>query len=371
MKIVFCMASKEAAANLNPLQAGEIRPQKVYVAVTQTMLSQGNHLISEIKMTGLVAEKMTLEHENSLRELVRQFEAWIESHIDDDILVNLTGGTKLMALAAYQVFSSWGFRCFYQEVGPGDIIWLDDEHRTSDHIAKMSLERYLKAYEFTIVEKQRHEDIPKHYKSYALLLLEQLSKQYDKTSSLISKLNAHAAKPELPPSELSKIRFQQEEEAFLVHLSHETHIFELSGKGIKWQSEADRVLIAGGWLEVLCADLLRSDNIRDICMSVEIAKSTQRLHAKTYQEIDVMAMQQQKLLVVECKTVNWKNAADASQAIYKLSALSDIGGLNTAAIFVSLYKLPDAAKTRAAEHAIRVIDGKDLLGLKSHLLKPY
>lgn len=365
------MASKQAAANLNPLQAGEIRPQKVYVAVTQAMLSEGNHLISEIKMTGLVAEKMALEHENSLRELARQFEAWIESHIDDDILVNLTGGTKLMALAAYQVFSGYGFRCFYQEFETGEIIWLDDEHRTNDHIAKMSLERYLKGYQFDIIKKQKLADIPQHHKSYALLLLEQLSKHYEKTSSLMSKLNAHAAKPALPVSDLKRIVFEQEEEAFLTHLSRETQVFELSGQGIKWHNEADRVLIAGGWLEVLCADLLRSENIRDIFMSVEIAKSTQRIHAKTYQEIDVMAMQQQKLLVVECKTVNWKNASDASQAIYKLSSLSDIGGLNTTAIFVSLYKLPDAAKTRAAEHAIRVIDGKDLLGLKSYLLKAH
>lgn len=365
------MASKQAAANLSPLQAQEIKPTKVVVATTHAMLQAGENLIDEIKITGMLAERITIERENSLRELIKQFEAWLEAHIDAEILVNLTGGTKLMALAAYQVFSGYGYRCFYQDIDSGEIVWLDDEHRTSDHIAKIGLERYLKGYQFEVIKKQKLAAIPQPFKLYATLLNTQLAKQFDKTCKLISKLNAHAAKPPLAPAELSKIVFEQEDEAFLEHLSRETEVFTLSGKSIKWHDEQARVLIAGGWLEVLCADLLRSDNIRDIYTSVEIAKSTQRSNAKTYQEIDVMAMQFQKLLVVECKTVNWKSATDASQAIYKLSALSDIGGLNTSAVFVSLYTLPQAAKTRAAEHGIRVIDGKEIIGLKSHILKAH
>jgi hypothetical protein len=73
--------------------------------------------------------------------------------------------------------------------------------------------------------------------------------------------------------------------------------------------------------------------------------------------------------IIECKTVNWKNATQASEAIYKLSALRDIGGLNTKAVFVSLYDLPDAAKTRAAEHNIQVVAGQNsIVQLKQRLL---
>ena len=152
-------------------------------------------------------------------------------------------------------------------------------------------------------------------------------------------------------------------------MSYETDLFELTAKSIEWQTQQDRAFIAGGWLEYLTASLLVAENIRDISLSVEIAKSTQRVHAKTHQEIDVMAMQQQQLLIIECKTVNWKNATQASEAIYKLSALRDIGGLNTKAVFVSLYDLPDAAKTRAAEHNIQVVAGQNaIVQLKQRLL---
>jgi hypothetical protein len=59
----------------------------------------------------------------------------------------------------------------------------------------------------------------------------------------------------------------------LTHLSYETDLFALNAKTIKWQNEQDRAFIAGGWLEYLTASLLVAENIRDISLSVEIAKA--------------------------------------------------------------------------------------------------
>ena len=267
-------------------------------------------------------------------------EVWLLQHQDDEIVVNLTGGTKLMSIAAYQIFSGYGFRCFYQNLNPNQLIWLDDESIISDIGTKISLERYLKSYQFDVVKKQKLNEVHQSYKKYTKLIYQELSKagRWQQTCQLISKLNAHTAKPQL--SDLKNFTLDYDEESFLTHLSYETDLFELTAKSIEWQTEQDRAFIAGGWLEYLTASLLVAENIRDISLSVEIAKSTQRVHAKTHQEIDVMAMQQQQLLIIECKTVNWKNATQASEAIYKLSALRDIGGLNTKAVFVSLYDLP-------------------------------
>lgn len=75
------------------------------------------------------------------------------------------------------------------------------------------------------------------------------------------------------------------------------------------------------------------------------------------------------MLLIECKAKNWHgNTSEAFEAIYKLGSLSDIGGLNTMAVFVSLYNLTDAAKTRAAENGVRVISGQsDFQALKAKL----
>lgn len=371
MKILLCLASKQVAANLISLK--EIKADKVLVAVTQEMQNEGESLIQQIKQDSFPVEKIDLHTESSLKILTQQFEKLIEKYIDDELVVNVTGGNKLMSIAAYQTFSGYGFRCFYQNLKPNQLIWLDDETTISGIGSKISLERYLKSYQFDVVKKQKLHEVDVNYKKYAQELYKELCKagRYQQTCQLISKLNAHASEKKLP--NLKDFLLTNNDEAFLSHLSYETNLFKLKGNSIEWQTEQDRAFIAGGWIEYLTASLLTNEKYRDISLSVEIAKSTQRTNAKTFQEIDVMAMQQQQLFMVECKTINWKSAKNpstyASEAIYKLSALGDIGGLNTKAVFVSLYDLPDAAKTRAAEHNIHVIAGQSaILQLKQRLL---
>ncbi|MFW1746477.1 Card1-like endonuclease domain-containing protein [Acinetobacter guillouiae] len=370
MKIVFCTTSRQSAANLQPLQSTEIRPDLVLVASTESFDKEGSHLIQEVKAMGLNAKGIKIENETSVKQLSQQFERIVETYFDSELIVNLTGGTKLMALAAYQVFSGYGYRCFYQEFSTGEIIWLDDETRISNHQQTMKLERYLKAYQFDVVQKQKLSDIPKNYQSYIALITQYLNKSYEKNISFISKLNAYASEKKLPKEELQKIQFDYEEEAFLEYLSKETQVFKLKNNTLYFEYQEDQKFVAGAWFEVLTAQALKQvEQIRDLSLSVQIVKSTQRNTAKTYQELDVMAMLLQKLILIECKTVNWKNATSASEAIYKLTALSQIGGLNTQSCFVSLYDLPASAKTRAAENNIYVISGKNILQLTQQLKK--
>lgn len=372
MKILLCAATGQNPVNILPLESEQIKPDLIYVAITQGMNQQGESLIAELKSTGKKVERLNIENENSLQALTKQYESWLLDHQDDEIIVNLTGGTKLMSIAAYQLFSNYGFRCFYQNLNPNQIVWLDDESIISNIGEKIGLERYLKQYQFETIKKQKLADVEKSYKDYVDILFYELCKigRYGEICSLISKINAHTAKPKI--ADLKNFYLNYNEEAFVQHLSHETGLFKLKGQTIEWETEQDRAFLAGGWLEVLTAELLKGGDFRDIHLSVEIAKSTQRIKAKTFQEIDVMAMQQQKLVMIECKTVNWKSEKNpttkASDAIYKLSALGDIGGLNTKPIFVSLYDLPDAAKTRAAEHGIHIVAGQnDIINLKQKL----
>lgn len=367
------MASKQIAANLTPLQVSQIRPDLVLIGITHTMQNEGDHLIREIKDTGISAQKITLDNESSLQQLQQQFEQIVEQYFEKaDLLINLTGGTKIMALAAYQVFASYGFRCFYQDHQSNEIVWLDDESRISEHQNKMGLVRYLKAYQFNVAKKQKLEEISQEHRTYVSLIIDYLNKNFDKNVALVSKLNAFASQKPLSSSYLDTIKFTPEEDAFIRHLLHETQLFKWQGKKLVFTCKEDQQLVSGAWFEIYTADMLKKvKNIRELSLSVEISKSTQRLTAKTCQEMDVMAMYLEKLVLVECKTVNWENktATEASGAIYKLSALSNIGGLNTLACFVSLYDLPDAAKTRVAENNIQVICAKNILQMTQHFKK--
>lgn len=372
MKIVLCMATGQNAVNILPLESDNIRPTLVCVGITAGMRQQGLDLITQLKSSGYKTEMLELQDENSLQVLTQDFEAWLEAHIDDEILVNLTGGNKLMALAAYQVFSGYGFRCFYQIYQTNQLVWLDDESRESNIGHKISLERYLAQYQFRLTDKQLVQQVPDQHQLYSELLMDYLKRNFERGCQLVSKLNGMAAQ-QVDPSKRTAIRQQlgQEDIAFIEHLAHETGLFKLAADGLRFANLADQAIVAGGWLEVLVGQTLKTQvKSRDLSLNVVFEKSTARVGAASKNEMDVMAMIGATLHLVECKTINWdsKNAKTKPEdSIYKLAALSDIGGLNTRALFVSLYDVNPAVKTRAAENGIELICGRELLGLAAHL----
>lgn len=366
MKILFCMASGQPAANINSI--GEVSPDLAVIATTKIMQDNANSLMAHFHSVGVKAHILMIDNESSLKALNEQYEQWLENHFDDDIVVNITGGTKLMSIAAYSIFGSYGFRCFYQDNESKHIIWLDNESIVSNIGHKLPLMLYLQSYQFTIDNKIELNQIPKVYKDFSRLLHEKLSlpSQYEDVARLITKINAQTAKHKSNQDKISRFSFDVHEQKILAQLRDEFGLFDINGSMLT-NFENDRAFLNGGWLEVLVTDYLRGTDFRDICQSVEISKSTQRQNTQTRQEIDVMAMKKDKLYIFECKTVKWKKASDASEAIYKLRALGDIGGLNTQPVFVSLYDLPSAAKTRAAEMGIYLICGQGINQLKSQL----
>lgn len=371
MKIVFCMGTGHNTVNTMPLESDNIRPDLVCVGISQGKREQGLDLINQLKSTGFKTETLNIENENSLSALTHTFETWLESHFDDEILVNLTGGNKLMTLAAYQVFNGYGFRCFYQIHPSNELIWLDNESKESNIGHKISLERYLAQYQFKIQSRQPIQQVAEAAQKYSHLIFEDLKRNYDKSCLFISKLNGLAAEKIDAQKRLEfRKSLTQEEVGFIEHLAHETGLFRLDHSGLVFSDAENRSIVAGGWLEILVGESLKEvSKTRDLCLNAVFEKSTARLGSASKNEMDVMTMIGPVLYLAECKTVRWegKTNASADQSIYKLSALSDIGGLNTRAAFVSLYDIKSADKTRAAENNILLIAGKELLGLKSHL----
>lgn len=362
------MASKQTAQNINPLS--EIRPNKIVVIITNDFKEPADELMKEMQSSGFQTEPFYVQNESSLKSLNEQFakllEEFFEKYPDDEMIANITGGTKLMGISLYQVFDSNGFRSFYCDKDQSKMIWLDDETAVSNIGSKIGLKQYLKIHQYKITNKTTLAELPKSYKDYANILYQELCKagKYEQTCNLIGKI--HALTQDKP---FDNTNFSENESLFLYHLEKETGLFSVkNGKIIPNDKEVQK-LMNGGWFEIVVANALNRDIYRDIHCGIHFEKSTQRKNNSTLQELDVMAMRDDKLLIVECKAKNWQGkTAEASEAIYKLVALSGIGGLNTLPIFVSLRDVPPSAKTRAAEMGIQVIAGQSgILELKSKL----
>lgn len=365
MKILFCIASKQTAQNINPLLT--INPDKVIVAITNEMKEYSQALLDEIKTSGFRVETVYIENESSLKALNEQFSKLVEDNIDDELIANITGGTKLMSMSLYQLFTNWGFRSFYCDFASSQLIWLDDESAISNIGSKIGLKQYLRVHQFQIKNHLSLASIGKAQKDYANVLYRKLCtpNRYEATCQMIGKIHAHTTQNSLA---LNNFSFKNDELVIIKELQ-KTGLFYLDNGIIICDNADNKKFMNGAWLEFLVADRLRGDNHRDISLSVEISKSTKRAGSETRQEIDVMAMRDDKLVIIECKAKKWDTATQqASEAIYKLKALSGLGGLNTLPIFVSLRDIPRSAKTRASEMGIQVIAGQaDILALKSKL----
>lgn len=382
-RIMLIIATGQNAANIQPLSEASLKPDAVCVAVTQTMMPQFNDLKNQIIHLGIrVEEPLLLTNELDTAQLEQTFSQWLlEKHTDNEVLVNLAGGLKTITIAAYKVFSALGAKIFYTHFD-GQIIWVDSPLDTSLRIKpNISLAAYLKIYQYEITKKQNLANVAKEHKQYAQGLANYLRHNFNARCSAISHLN-WLAKPIIDSINKSERTHSKNQPALYIEnpksnsqldelyqaIPYIEEIFSISSKRLSFSSVESAKIVSGAWLDILVAETLRQLpelNFRDICINVSFSKSTQRQGRVTFNELDVMALYGTNLLIAECKTINWDNNKDASplESIYKLAALADIGGLNTQALFVSLYELADNAKTRAAENNIIVIDGKKLLDL--------
>lgn len=285
MKILFCMATGNNAVNINPL--AEINPEKVLVLITQSMQESAKTLLDEIKSSGFKAEAVRIDNESSLKSLNEQFSTLIEDNIDDELIANITGGTKLMSMSLYQLFSSWGFRSFYCDKDQSKLIWLDDESVISNIGSKIGLKQYLRVHQAQIKNNLTLVSIDKSQKNYANALYQELCSpaRYEMICQMIGKIHAHTAQNSLA---LNNFSFKNDELAIVKELQ-KTGLFHLDNGVIICNNTDNKKFMNGAWLEFLVADRLRGNNCRDIMLSVETIQSTKRVGSETRQYILAMA----------------------------------------------------------------------------------
>lgn len=392
--VMLMIATGQNVANLLPLSDPSLKPDCVCIAVTAQMEQQGKHedLKKQIQALGICVEGyLTIKNELNIESLEREFSDWLlEHHADDQVAVNVCGGLKTMTIAAYKVFSSLGARIFYVH-HDGSIIWLDQPVENNFKLnPNIKLAGYLKTYRYEITSRKTLADISLKHKEYVRELYDYMHRHFDSFRNSISHLNymsmpiirecnnyerSLAQNPKRQPHEpslsTSNSRANSNLDDMLLALQYAGDLLRLTSKALTFTDiEAAKIAGGGAWLDVMVADKLSAiTGVREVSTSVYFEKSTQRIGTAARNEMDVMALAGTQLLIVECKTVNWHGDADTSplEAIYKLSALADIGGLNTKALLVSLYDLPDSAMTRARENGIEVIAGRRLLELPSLL----
>lgn len=362
----ICLVSDQPLANLLPLLDEDLRPETVYLIISPSMLKQGRIMAAFIRNLGCTVVESYLP-EYSMEVLQNQIEEILTSNKDNKVALNSTGGTKLMALAAFEVVWSRDQSVFYVDT-QNECIWhLTEPAQRYPLKDVMRVKSYLRAYGYT-VEENNPVSIQPTWREAARTLVE----QGDSLRDGMKKINYHAEAcrkdlyTTLPTRVALNMSVRQVADIFA-----QAGLISVDAQGrMLFPDQTALEMVKGGWLEIYTQDvvqqLVKEHKIHD-AMAGAVVKSMNG----TRNELDVVFCARNRLFLLECKSRNMSAIrVRVDETIYKLESLKHLlGGTFGRAMLVSYYPLEEADKQRCQAANLEFVAGNALKDLKSRLCK--
>jgi hypothetical protein len=346
----------------------EIKPGNAILLVSEKMKSRADTLENVLRMAEVMTERIALDDEHDFARLEDALLDIAAKREGERIALNVTGGTKLMALAAQSVATTAGWQVFYVDIDTDEVITLGKPAQRKKLSATLGLSHYLRSYGYKSEKEIGHAALsPQHHE-----LLQTLVTQVGSLEQALGQLNWLAQEAEDRHRLDIKLSPQQMDSRGLDALSRqfeEAGVLHMQADTLNFCSESDRAFAKGGWLEryvfkTVCA--VRKDiGIRDQAVNLVVVDD-----AGVKNELDVAFMSRNRLFVIECKTARMdnENSTKANDTLFKLSEVSRrVGGIGTRGLLASYRPLGNAEKRLAKALGIELVCGVDLARLDERL----
>ncbi len=363
------LVSAQAAPNLLPALDPALKPQAVVLLVTQKMQRQADTLQAVLTESGIKTSRLALADEHDFASMELRLQDIASLHDGADIALNLTGGTKLMALAAQSVADAYGWKMFYVDLDTDEVIWLGKGAAPRQKLtAYLRLTHYLRGYGYTpLAGVERPQPSAKH-----TALLESLISQMGSITQPLGQLNYLAQQAEDRRSLATKLTPQQQDSRgldYLLGLFEQAGALQVSGDLVQFSNTADLRFVKGGWLEhhvyrtvtALHGELTLRDKAANLAVTDPSGLKN---------EMDVAFMARNRLYVIECKTARMDNELHpkANDTLFKLSEICRrVGGLGTRGMLASYRPVRDSERKLAAALNIELVCGPDLQRLRERV----
>ncbi|MEN9905330.1 MAG: hypothetical protein RLZZ555_1895 [Pseudomonadota bacterium] len=369
MTTQIMLVSAQAAPNLLPALDPALKPRQAVLVVTQKMQARADALQKVLQEAGVKVSRVPLADERNFSLLESALMDVAAAQDDGDIALNLTGGTKLMALAAQSVASAAGWRTFYVDVDTDEVIWIGHQAPAPQPLGQqLRLSHYLRSYGYTPEGGvDRPAPSARHNALLATLIL-----QIGSLEQPLGQLNFLAQQAQDRRS-LSVRRPDQQAapglDALLQHFQ-QAGCLKVMADTIQFASEAELDFVKGGWLEhhvfrtvsALHADL----GVRDHAANLGVIDSS-----GVRNEMDVAFMARNRLWVIECKTARMDSPQQpkANDTLFKLAEVCRrVGGIGTHGLLVSYRAVRPAEKRLAQALNIELVCGPELTRLREKLI---
>lgn len=367
--VQVCIVSGEAAPNLLPIAC--YQPQEVILLVSDQMQEQAAQLSVSIleSLPATNIKRIWLEAPNDTNRTTQTILKVLKSLVDVKAVVNATGGTKLMSIAAFRAAAAADVPVFYvnQQDNAITIFPAGDISRGAalpTVQTKIEMRHYLEAYGYQSEDYSAPAEALTEAECELVCELVTGNAAMHKAVSTLNGLAVEAAKQELRTAGFGDTKRSlnstnlREFDRLVRNFSDAGYLSEHDDE-LEFPDEASRFFVAGGWLEHYVGTCLRQKGLQP-WLNLKVRKQAQN-------EIDAAFFHNNKFYVVECKTSSMKDKTAVRQIAYKLESLRKIGGSNTQLILVSYQKLDDEQKKVARQSGIKVICGRQLTQLKAKL----
>lgn len=385
INIQLCIITGQTLANFIPIL--QIKPDQVYLLTSDNMKAKAQAFKKLLMDSAGYQENQITTAEGLPDHNLEAIEDWglhllgqiEEKYPDAKIQLNATGGNKLMTLGLVQgaAAASDTIEVFYTDTEHHLLEWLNPRNRTADTLEnQLTVDSYLLANGKT--PRKAASDDP-HWLEAAeqrKATTKWLAKECKSLGSFFSTMNhtLHEVNAEnaalriqqpfyfsqpVTSSTWKKALFQLQESGLLI-------ISDTNSSQFRLTSTSAAVYLRGGWIEEYVWHCLKDARVQDCKSGMEF---TETAHNKNNvrNELDAVAVHQNRLLVVECKTRNYKgDEQKISDAFYKLESLGrGAGGLFGQKWFVTARELGRGEAeardlARAKSNSIEVI-GPDRL----------
>jgi hypothetical protein len=379
--IHLCLIDDTVTANITPVLDPNFRPQEVILLHSPAKSYQTDCLEAVLKPTGVTVSRWTIQDPRDIEHLRDRILELLIARETEDIALNVSGGTRLMSIAAYEIFTEFNKPVFYVHPQTDDVIWMHRRDLPIVNVAdRIKLPAFLRAHGAEVSQQRPASGIPPHLRRLTQELIsstETWSKPLTALNWLAQQAETNLQSPYLTESQ----RNWRELNALIQRLATEGLLTYQDGY-LHFPDENARFFVNGGWLEDYTYSLIFGlrkalPKIQDIGHSIEIIRDSTGKAVKN--ELDVAFLYNNHLYIIECKTKRFLTSPETRLAdfdtpgadvLYKLDTLKGIlGGVHTQVMLVSYHSLSTWDKQRAQDLQIATCTSQQLVNLTEALTR--
>lgn len=367
-----CLVSRQLLPNLLPLLDPDTRPRTVVLLVSPDMEREHELVTTICRRLGLGVQSRNVaayDFNNVAETLVDL----LVNNGERSLALNVTGGTKIMALGAFEACRGNAAEIFYIDTQNDRRITLLPKAENAPLPDVLHVRACLEAFGYS--EQSRGEpEVAREHRELTADLLRNLNR----LEAPLRVLNYYATlASESLVADVHGEHLQWTEFNELLQRFRQADCLDLDAKGrIVFADDSRREFVNGGWLEKhvlgVCRRLMHEARIVDLAANLHITSAD-----GVANELDVAFTARNRLFLVECKTRIFarkpqnigSGAREAAvNAINKLHALrQELAGVYGRALFVSAMRLPKADVQRCKKYGIDLVQAGDIQNLSLHI----